>query len=111
MIGIPGGGKSLAAKAVGASWRLPLLRLDVGKVFAGIVGSSEENMRRAIQMAEAVAPSIHWVDEPEEGFSRTGASNPSDAGPAPRVFGSFIPWLHEQTSPAFVIATPNNVHE
>ncbi len=58
MLGIPGGGKSLTAKAVGASWRLPLLRLDVGKVFAGIVGSSEENMRRAIQMAEAVAPSI-----------------------------------------------------
>jgi SpoVK/Ycf46/Vps4 family AAA+-type ATPase len=111
MIGIPGGGKSLTAKAVGASWRLPLLRLDVGKVFAGIVGSSEENMRRAIAMAEAVAPSILWVDELEKGFSGTGSSNQSDAGTAARVFGSFITWLQEKTSPVFVIATANNVDE
>jgi SpoVK/Ycf46/Vps4 family AAA+-type ATPase len=111
MVGIPGGGKSLTAKAVGASWRLPLLRLDVGKVFAGIVGSSEENMRRAIQMAEAVAPSILWVDELEKGFSGTGSSNQSDAGTAARVFGSFITWLQEKTSPVFVIATANNVDE
>ena len=111
MIGIPGGGKSLTAKAVGASWRLPLLRLDVGKVFAGIVGSSEENMRRAIQMAEAVAPSILWVDELEKGFSGTGSSNNSDGGTAARVFGSFITWLQEKTSPVFVIATANNVDE
>jgi SpoVK/Ycf46/Vps4 family AAA+-type ATPase len=111
MIGIPGGGKSLTAKAVGASWRLPLLRLDVGKIFAGIVGSSEENMRRAIQMAEAVAPSILWVDELEKGFSGTGSSNNSDAGTAARVFGSFITWLQEKTSPVFVIATANNVDE
>ncbi|HYV65651.1 MAG TPA: AAA family ATPase, partial [Myxococcales bacterium] len=111
MIGIPGGGKSLTAKAVGASWRLPLLRLDVGKVFAGIVGSSEENMRRAIQMAEAVAPSILWVDELEKGFSGTGSSNQSDAGTAARVFGSFITWLQEKTTPVFVIATANNVDE
>ena len=111
MIGIPGGGKSLTAKAVGAAWRLPLLRLDVGKIFAGIVGSSEENMRRAIQMAEAVAPSILWVDELEKGFSGTGSSNTSDAGTAARVFGSFITWLQEKTSPVFVIATANNVDE
>jgi SpoVK/Ycf46/Vps4 family AAA+-type ATPase len=111
MVGIPGGGKSLTAKAVGAAWRLPLLRLDVGKVFAGIVGSSEENMRRAIQMAEAVAPSILWVDELEKGFSGTGSSNQSDAGTAARVFGSFITWLQEKTSPVFVIATANNVDE
>jgi SpoVK/Ycf46/Vps4 family AAA+-type ATPase len=111
MIGIPGGGKSLTAKAVGASWRLPLLRLDVGKIFAGIVGSSEENMRRAIQMAEAVAPSILWVDELEKGFSGTGSSNQSDAGTAARVFGSFITWLQEKSSPVFVIATANNVDE
>jgi SpoVK/Ycf46/Vps4 family AAA+-type ATPase len=111
MIGVPGGGKSLTAKAVGAAWRLPLLRLDVGKIFAGIVGSSEENMRRAIQMAEAVAPSILWVDELEKGFSGTGSSNNSDGGTAARVFGSFITWLQEKTSPVFVIATANNVDE
>jgi SpoVK/Ycf46/Vps4 family AAA+-type ATPase len=83
----------------------------VGKVFAGIVGSSEENMRRAIAMAEAVAPSILWVDELEKGFSGTGSSNQSDAGTAARVFGSFITWLQEKTSPVFVIATANNVDE
>src|SRR5204862_8107305 len=76
-----------------------------------IVGSSEENMRRAIQMAEAVAPSILWVDELEKGFSGTGSSNNSDAGTAARVFGSFITWLQEKTSPVFVIATANNVDE
>jgi len=80
-------------------------------VFAGIVGSSEENMRRAIQMAEAVAPSILWVDELEKGFSGTGSSNNSDGGTAARVFGSFITWLQEKTSPVFVIATANNVDE
>src|SRR5437899_11107311 len=87
------------------------MSLDVGKRFACIVGSAEENMRRAIQMAEAVAPSILWVDELEKGFSGTGSSNQSDGGTAARVFGSFITWLQEKTSPVFVIATANNVDE
>ena len=69
LIGVPGCGKSLTAKAVGSLWKLPLLRLDVGKIFAGLVGSSEENMRKAIKTAEAVAPSILWLDELEKGFS------------------------------------------
>jgi SpoVK/Ycf46/Vps4 family AAA+-type ATPase len=109
LIGVPGCGKSLTAKAVGALWKLPLLRLDVGKIFAGLVGSSEENMRKAIKTAEAVAPSILWLDELEKGFSGTQSSSFSDAGTTARVFGSFVTWLQEKSSPVFVIATANNV--
>lgn len=111
MLGIPGCGKSLTAKAVGSFWQLPLLRLDMGKVFAGIVGGSEENMRRAIAMAEAVAPSILWLDELEKGLSGTGSSNSTDGGTSARVFGSFISWMQEKTSPVFVMATANDVSQ
>jgi SpoVK/Ycf46/Vps4 family AAA+-type ATPase len=109
MIGVPGTGKSLTAKAVGALWEMPLLRLDVGKIFAGLVGSSEENIRTVIRTAEAIAPAILWIDEIEKGFSGTGSSNMSDGGTTSRVFGSFITWLQEKESPVFVIATANDV--
>ena len=109
LIGVPGTGKSLTAKAVGKLWEMPLLRLDVGKVFAGLVGSSEENIRQVIHTAEAIAPAILWIDEIEKGFSGTGSSNMSDGGTTSRVFGSFITWLQEKRSPVFVIATANNV--
>ncbi|WP_428268839.1 AAA family ATPase [Haliangium sp.] len=109
MIGVPGTGKSLTAKAAGALWEMPLLRLDVGKVFAGLVGSSEENIRTVIRTSEAIAPAILWIDEIEKGFSGTGSSNFSDGGTTSRVFGSFITWLQEKESPVFVIATANDV--
>ena len=109
LIGIPGCGKSLTAKAVGALWQMPLLRLDVGKVFSGLVGSSEENIRKAISTAEAVAPAILWLDELEKGFSGVQSSGQSDAGTTARVFGSFITWLQEKQSAVFVIATANDV--
>ena len=109
LIGVPGCGKSLTAKAVGALWHMPLLRLDVGKVFSGLVGSSEENIRRAISTAEAVAPAVLWLDELEKGFSGVQSSGQSDAGTTARVFGSFITWLQEKTSSVFVIATANDV--
>ncbi len=109
LIGVPGCGKSMTAKAVGALWQMPLLRLDVGKVFSGLVGSSEENIRKAIATAEAVAPAILWLDELEKGFSGVQSSGQSDAGTTARVFGSFITWLQEKTSPVFVIATANDV--
>ena len=109
LIGIPGTGKSLTAKAVGALWEMPLLRLDVGKVFAGLVGSSEENIRTVIRTSEAIAPAVLWIDEIEKGFSGTGSSNFSDGGTTSRVFGSFITWLQEKQSSVFVIATANNV--
>ncbi len=109
LIGIPGCGKSLTAKAVGAMWQMPLLRLDVGKVFSSLVGSSEENIRKAISTAEAIAPSILWLDELEKGFAGSGGSGQSDSGTTARVFGSFITWLQEKSSPVFVIATANDV--
>jgi SpoVK/Ycf46/Vps4 family AAA+-type ATPase len=111
LIGVPGTGKSLTAKAVGALWQMPLLRLDVGKIFAGLVGSSEENVRTVIKTAEAIAPAILWIDELEKGFSGTGSSGQTDGGTTSRVFGTFITWLQEKTTPVFVIATANNVHQ
>ena len=111
LIGVPGCGKSLTAKAVGAAWQMPLLRLDVGKIFGGLVGSSEENIRKVIKTAEAIAPAVLWLDELEKGFSGTGSSNMSDGGTTARVFGTFITWLQEKTAPVFVIATANNVHQ
>ncbi|MFT7583479.1 MAG: SpoVK/Ycf46/Vps4 family AAA+-type ATPase, partial [Myxococcota bacterium] len=109
LIGVPGCGKSLTAKAIGAMWHMPLLRLDVGKVFGSLVGSSEENMRKAIKTAEAVAPSILWLDELEKGFSGSSSSGQTDGGTTARVFGTFITWLQEKQSAVFVIATANDV--
>lgn len=105
--GIPGCGKSLTAKAMSAIWGLPLLKLDMGKIFGGIVGSSEENMRKAIATAEAIAPSILWVDEIEKGFS--GLKSGGDSGTSARVFGTFLTWMQEKTAPVFVIATANDI--
>ena len=109
LVGVQGCGKSLVAKSVANSWRLPLLRLDVGRLFASLVGSSEENLRSAIKVAESIAPVVLWVDEIEKGLSGVGSSNVSDAGTAARVFGSFITWLQEKQAPVFVIATANSV--
>lgn len=106
--GVPGCGKSLTAKAISAMWKLPLLRMDVGKIFSGIVGSSEENMRNAIKTAEAAAPSILWIDEIEKGFS--GVSGSGDSGTSTRVFGTFLTWMQEKKNPVFVVATANNIH-
>ncbi len=111
LVGVQGCGKSLVAKSVANSWRLPLLRLDVGRLFSSLVGSSEENLRTAIRVAESIAPVVLWVDEIEKGFSGVGSSNVSDAGTAARVFGSFITWLQEKQAPVFVIATANIVSQ
>lgn len=111
LLGVPGCGKSLSAKAISQAWQMPLLRLDVGKVFGSLVGSSEENMRKAIKTAEAVAPAILWLDELEKGFSGTKSSGSSDGGTTARVFATFLTWLQEKTSPVFVIATANDVSQ
>ena len=105
--GVPGCGKSLTAKAMSAIWNLPLLRLDMGRIFGGIVGTSEENMRKAISTAEAVSPSILWVDEIEKGFA--GLKSGGDSGTSARVFGTFLTWMQEKTAPVFVIATANDI--
>jgi ATP-dependent 26S proteasome regulatory subunit len=111
LVGVQGCGKSLVARSVANTWRLPLLRLDVGRLFASLVGSSEENLRQAIRVAESISPVVLWVDEIEKGFSGVGSSNVSDAGTAARVFGSFITWLQEKQKPVFVIATANDVSQ
>ncbi|MDD5730543.1 MAG: AAA family ATPase [Candidatus Omnitrophica bacterium] len=109
LIGIQGCGKSLTAKAVSNLWKIPLLRLDIGAVFSGIVGSSEENMRRAIKTAETLSPIILWLDEIEKGLSGVQSSTFSDAGTSARVFSTFLTWLQEKTASVFVIATANNI--
>ncbi|MCB9137854.1 MAG: AAA family ATPase [Caldilineaceae bacterium] len=109
LVGVQGCGKSLVAKSVANSWRLPLLRLDVGALFSSLVGSSEQNLRSAIRLAESIAPVVLWVDEIEKGFAGVGARAAGDAGTAARVFGSFITWLQEKEAPVFVIATANDV--
>jgi SpoVK/Ycf46/Vps4 family AAA+-type ATPase len=109
LLGVQGGGKSLLAKAVATMWKLPLLRLDIGRVFSELVGSSEENMRNALRLAETVSPAILWIDEIEKGISGIASSGRSDAGTAARVFGSFLVWMQEKTAPVFVIATSNDI--
>lgn len=109
LVGVQGCGKSLIARSVANMWRLPLLRLDAGRLFSSLVGSSEENLRQAIKTAESIAPVVLWVDEIEKGFSGVGSSNVSDAGTAARVFGSFITWLQEKQKPVFVVATANDI--
>lgn len=111
LLGVQGCGKSLCAKAIASLWKLPLLRLDVGKIFSGIVGSSEENMRKAIATAESVSPAILWIDELEKGFAGTQSSPFSDGGTTSRVFGSFITWLQEKEAACFVVATSNDVSQ
>jgi ATP-dependent 26S proteasome regulatory subunit len=111
VLGIPGTGKSLLCKSVAGLWKVPLIRMDVGRIMSGLVGSSEDNMRKALRTAESISPCIMWIDEIEKGLSGTGSSNMSDAGTTARVFGTFIQWLQDKTAPVFVIATANNVSQ
>jgi AAA+ superfamily predicted ATPase len=105
LIGIPGTGKSLTAKMIGGLWHLPLLRLDVGSLFGSLVGESEERARRALRLAETVAPCIVWIDEMEKALAHGG----SDSGTSTRVFGTILTWMQEKTAPCFVVATANDI--
>jgi SpoVK/Ycf46/Vps4 family AAA+-type ATPase len=107
LAGIQGTGKSLTAKAIAHHWHLPLLRLDVGRLFGGLVGESEARTRQMINLAEALAPCVFWIDEIDKAFG--GMDSRGDGGTTSRVFGAFITWLAEKTSPVFVVATANNV--
>jgi SpoVK/Ycf46/Vps4 family AAA+-type ATPase len=111
LLGVQGCGKSLCAKAVSRVWQLPLLRFDIGRMFGSLVGSSEENVRRAISVAESVAPAVFWVDEIDKAFAGTQSSGTSDGGTTARVFGTFITWLSEKNAPVFVVATANDVSQ
>jgi SpoVK/Ycf46/Vps4 family AAA+-type ATPase len=111
MLGVQGCGKSLCAKAVSTQWQLPLLRFDMGRMFGSLVGSSEENVRRAIAVADSVAPAILWVDEIDKAFAGSQGSGSVDGGTAARVFGTFLTWLSEKTAPVFVVATANDISQ
>lgn len=107
IIGVQGTGKSLTAKATSALWRLPLLRMDMGKVFGSLVGESEERMRKALILAETISPCILWIDEIEKAFANVVGSG--DSGTSARVFGTFLTWMQEKEKPVFVIATGNDI--
>ena len=99
----------MTAKAIASAWALPLLRLDLGRIFSSLIGSSEENLRRAIRVAENVSPTVLWIDEIEKGLAGSSGSAVTDSGVSARVFGSLLTWLQEKTAPVFVVATANRI--
>lgn len=108
LLGVQGCGKSLTAKAIATSWKMPLVRLDMGRIYSGLIGSSEENLRKAIRVVESLAPVVLWVDEIEKGLAgASGGGN--DTGVSARVFGTLLTWLQEKTAPVFVVATANRI--
>ena len=107
LIGIQGTGKSLTAKAIACEWQLPLLKLDVGKLFGGLVGESESRLRQVIAITETISPCILWIDEIDKAF--TNSESKGDSGTSNRILATFISWLSEKTKPVFVIATANNI--
>ena len=110
ILGVPGCGKSLIAKTTSRLWGLPLLRLDMGRVYDGsMVGRSEANLRNALKTAESISPAILFIDEIDKAFAGSTGSADSDGGTSSRIFGSFLTWMQEKTSPVFVMATANRV--
>jgi SpoVK/Ycf46/Vps4 family AAA+-type ATPase len=106
--GLPGCGKSLTAKAAGNLFNVPLLRLDMGRLMGRYVGESEENMRKAIRLADAISPCVLWVDELEKAFAGIGGGG---SEVTTRLFGTFLTWMQEKTSPVFVLATANKIND
>jgi len=111
LVGVQGCGKSLCAKAVSREWNMPLLRFDVGRMFSSLVGSSEENIRRAIAVAESIAPAVMWVDEIDKAFAGMSGSAGTDGGTTARVMSTFLTWLSEKQKPVFVLATANDISQ
>jgi ATP-dependent 26S proteasome regulatory subunit len=109
LVGVPGTGKSLAAKAIGTALGLPTLRLDIGALFNSLVGESEARTREALKLAEALAPCVLWVDEIDKGLAGASGSGSGDSGVTRRVFGSIISWMQERRRPVFLVATANQV--
>ena len=107
LVGVQGTGKSIAAKIIAYEWKLPLLRLDFGRLFASLIGQSEQRVRKMIEIAEALSPCVLWVDEIDKAFA--GAQSSGDSGTTSRVLATFITWLSEKSSPVFVVATANNI--
>ena len=107
LLGVPGCGKSLCAKAVAREWSLPLLKLDPANLYNKYVGESEKNFKRAMSTAEKMAPVVLWIDELEKAFSASGGDE--DAGLSARIFGTFLSWLQDRQGDVFVVATANDV--
>jgi SpoVK/Ycf46/Vps4 family AAA+-type ATPase len=107
LVGVQGTGKSIAAKIIATEWQLPLLRLDFGRLFASLIGQSEQRVRKMIEIAEALSPCVLWIDEIDKAFA--GAQSSGDSGTTSRVLATFITWLSEKVSPVFVVATANNI--
>ena len=108
LVGVPGCGKSLSAKALAGAWNVPLLRLDMGRIYGSLLGQSESRLRQALFTAECVSPCILWIDELEKAFAGIGGQS-LDGGAAQRVFGTFLGWLSDHRSPVFVVATANDI--
>lgn len=108
LVGSEGTGKSLLAKAIAYEWNLPLLRLDIGRLFAGVVGESESRTREMIRITESLAPCALWIDEMDKTFADSEMS--LDGGTTLRVLGTLATWLAEKQVPVFVIATANDIH-
>jgi len=109
LLGVPGCGKSLCAKAIACEWGLPLLKLDPANLYDKYVGDSEKNFKRAMRTAERMAPVVLWIDELEKAFA--AGNNDSDGGLSRRVFGSFLSWLQDRRGSVFVVATSNDVSQ
>ena len=109
LLGIQGGGKSLVSRAIADYWGLPLLRIDIGKIFHGIVGASEANLRHVFKTAESISPCVLWCDEIDKAMSGSGSSNLTDGGTSARVLGSLLTWMQEKQSAVYVVATANDV--
>ncbi len=110
LLGVPGCGKSLCAKAVASDWALPLLKFEPARIYDKYVGESEKNLRKITQLVDSIAPCVLWIDEIEKGFSMSGSSE-ADAGLSKRIFGAFISWLQEKRSLSFVVATCNDISQ
>ncbi len=112
ILGVPGCGKSLIAKTTARLWSLPLIRLDMGRVYDGsTVGKSEANLRNALKVAESISPMILFIDELDKAFAGGAGSADSDAGTSSRIFGTFLTWMQEKKSPVFVMATANRIEK
>jgi len=109
IVGVPGTGKSLTAKAVGTVFKVPTVKLDMGNLFNSLVGESESRTRDALKLAEAMAPCVVWIDEIDKGLAGASGSGSNDSGVTKRVFGTIITWMQERKRPVFLVATANDV--
>jgi len=111
LVGIPGCGKSFVAKAISSAWKIPMVKLDLGKIYGSLVGESEGNMREALEVAEAVSPCVLMVDEIEKGLAGSSGGGKNDSGVSSRVFGYLLNWMQDRKADVFVVATANQISQ